>query len=83
MSVTTSLTSLCRFKRWGLICTINKTPVGITQMGSIDWRWKDTDGQNHAYTLHDIAYIPVSPVKLLSLICFVKELNNQDGTHIC
>ena len=65
-----------------VIRTIDQKPVKITQMGSVEWSWKDDSGDKHTYILHDVAYFPSAPVNLLSLTCFAKQLADPEGTRI-
>ena len=54
-------------------------PAGV---GTVEWSWLDDDGERHTYRLHDVYYLPGSPVNLLSVTQFAMQLDDSEQTEI-
>ena len=57
----------------------NSKPSGI---GTVKWSWLDDTGVKHEYTLSNVYFFPGSPVNILSVTEFVKQLKDSQGTGI-
>ena len=54
-------------------------PSGI---GTVRWTWRDDLGKAHEYLIEDVLFFPESPINILSVTCFAKQLNDLTGTGI-
>ena len=54
-------------------------PSGI---GTVRWIWRDDSGKSHEYLVKDALFSPKSPINILSLTCFARQLNDLTGTGI-
>ena len=54
-------------------------PSGI---GTVRWTWRDVKGKMHQYNIEDVLYFPESPINILSVTAFAKQLNDTEGTGI-
>ena len=66
----------------GMVATIGgklNRPSGI---GTVKWIWKDDSGVPHTQELKDVLYFPKSPINIMSVTEFAKQLNDSEGTGI-
>lgn len=66
----------------GMVATIGgkmNRPAGI---GTVEWKWKDDNGVKHTQQLERVLYFPQSPINIMSVTEFAKQLNDEDGTGI-
>lgn len=54
-------------------------PSGI---GTIRWSWCDGQGKKHEYLVENVLHFPESPINILSVTEFAKQLDNTEGTDI-
>ena len=54
-------------------------PSGI---GTVCWSWQDDKGKPHEYHVENILYFSQSPINILSVTTFAKQLNDEEGTGI-
>ena len=54
-------------------------PSGI---GTVRWIWHDDSGTSHEYIVKDALFSPQSPINILSVTCFARQLNDLTGTGI-
>ena len=54
-------------------------PSGI---GTVKWSWKDDAGGTHEFQIHNVLYFPQSPINILSVTEFAKQLGDEEGTGI-
>ena len=54
-------------------------PSGI---GTVRWIWRDDSGKSHEYLVKDELFFPQSPINILSVTCFARQLNDLTGTGI-
>ena len=54
-------------------------PGGI---GHIKWSWKDDNGKEHTHHLEKVLYFPQSPINIMSVTEFAKQLGDAEGTGI-
>jgi len=54
-------------------------PSGI---GSVRWSWRDDKGSLHEYLVENVLYFSQSPINILSVTTFAKQLNDTEGTGI-
>lgn len=64
------------------VATIGDTMLKPKGVGTVEWCWKDVTGTSHTYRLHNVFYFPDSPVNILSLTAFAKQLDDNAGTCI-
>ena len=55
------------------------SPEGI---GTVKWSWNDDDGRKHEYLVEDVLFFPQSPINILSVTEFAKQLQDKEGTGI-
>ena len=66
----------------GMVATIGgklNRPAGI---GTVEWKWKDDYGKTHTYCLEQVLYFPQSPINIMSVTEFARQLDDKDGTGI-
>lgn len=54
-------------------------PAGI---GTVTWSWKDDLGVVHSYKIDNVHYFPASPVNILGVTAFARQLNDEVSTGI-
>ena len=54
-------------------------PSGI---GIVKWIWKDDEGNSHEFLIHNTLYFPQSPINILSVTEFARQLDDVEGTGI-
>ena len=54
-------------------------PSGI---GTVRWIWRDGSGKSHEYLVKYASFSPQSPINILSVTCFARQLNDLTGTGI-
>ena len=54
-------------------------PSGI---GTVRWTWRDDERKLHEYHIENVLYFPQSPINILSVTAFAKQLNDTEGTGI-
>ena len=55
------------------------SPAGI---GTVSWSWNDDVGHKHEYLVQNVLFFPQSPINILSVTEFAKQLNDKEGTGI-
>ena len=68
--------------RKGFVATIGgklNRPAGI---GTVKWKWKDDDGIEHKNHLKKVLYFPHSPINIMSVTEFARQLDDEEGTGI-
>ena len=51
-------------------------------LGTVRWSWRDDKGTLHEYLVENVLYFPQSPINILSVTTFAKQLNDTEGTGI-
>ena len=54
-------------------------PGGI---GTVEWTWKDDSGVSHTERLDNVLYFPQSPINIMSVTEFAKQLDDEESTGI-
>ena len=54
-------------------------PSGIS---TVKWIWHDEFGKSHKYFVDDVLFSPQSPINILSVTCFARQLDDLTGTGI-
>ena len=54
-------------------------PSGI---GTVRWIWREYSGKSHEYLVEDALFFPQSPINIISVTCFARQLNDLTGTGI-
>ena len=54
-------------------------PSGI---GTARWIWREDSGKSHEYLVEDALFSPQSPINILSMTCFARQLNDLTGNGI-
>ena len=54
-------------------------PSGI---GTVRWTWRDDIGKLHEFLIEDVLFSPQSPINILSVTCFARQLKDLAGTGI-
>ena len=54
-------------------------PAGI---GTVKWSWRDELGEVHTYLIKNVHYFPSSPVNILGITAFGRQLNDDETTGI-
>ena len=54
-------------------------PSGI---GTVKWIWRDDSKESHEYFVEDVLLFTQYPINILSVNCFVRQLNDLMGTGI-
>ena len=55
------------------------TPAGT---GTVSWTLMDDKGKSHTYLVENVLYFPQSPINILSVTEFAKQLYDEEGTGI-
>ena len=66
----------------GMVATIGgkmNRPGGI---GTVEWTWKDDSGVSHTERLDNVLYFPQSPINIMSVTEFAKQLDDEEGIGI-
>ena len=66
----------------GMVATIGgklNQPSGI---GTVEWTWKDDNGVSHTNRLEKVLYFPQSPINIMSVTEFARQLGDEEGTGI-
>jgi hypothetical protein len=66
----------------GMVATIGgklNRPGGI---GTVEWTWKDDTGESHTERLDNVLFFPQSPINIMSVTEFAKQLDDEEGTGI-
>ena len=61
------------------LCFVRHQPSGI---GTVRWIWRDDSGKSYEYLVEDALFSPQSPINILSVTCFARQLNDLTGTGI-
>ena len=64
------------------VVTIGGKGHQASGIGTVRWIWSDDYGKNHEYLIEDALYFPQSPINILSVTAFAKQLNDTEGTSI-
>ena len=64
------------------VATIGGNKNSSAGIGTVRWRWKDDNGQEHTVDVHDVLYFPQSPVNILSITALADQYKDDDGTGI-
>ena len=54
-------------------------PAGI---GTVKWSWRDELGEVHTHLIENVHYFPSSPVNILGITAFGRQLNDKEMTGI-
>ena len=66
----------------GIVATIGgklNRPAGI---GTVKWKWKDDNGVMHEELLEQVLYFPQSPINIMSVTKFARQMDDEEGTGI-
>ena len=66
----------------GLVATIGGKLNRPTGIGTVEWTWNDDDGTSHTQQFDKCLYFPSSPINIMSVTSFAKQLGDEDGTGI-
>ena len=50
--------------------------------GTVEWKWRDDKGVTHTEQLENVIYFPQSPINIMSVTEFARQLNDEEGTGI-
>ena len=64
------------------VATIGGKGHAPSGLGTVKWRWVDDNGKSHEYLIHDVLYFPQSPINILSVTSFARQLKDNEGTGI-
>ena len=64
------------------VATIGGKGHPASGIGTVKWSWTDEDGNFHEYEIEDCLYFPQSPINILSVTAFAKQLGDEEGTVI-
>ena len=64
------------------VATIGGKGHPVSGIGTVKWHWKDDDGVGHEFLVEDVLYFPQSPINILSVTSFARQLKDKDGTGI-
>ena len=62
------------------VATIGGKGHAPSGLGTVKWRWVDDNGKSHEYLIHDVLYFPQSPINILSVTSFPRQLKEDKGT---
>ena len=66
----------------GLVATIGGKLNRPAGNGTVSWKWKDDKGVAHSDRLTGVLYFPQSPINIMSINKFARQLDDADGTGI-
>jgi hypothetical protein len=72
------LTSVSSYK----VATIGGKGHSASGMGTVKWSWSDDVGETHTYLVKDVLFFPASPINILSVTSFARQLQDEEGTGI-
>ena len=64
------------------VATIGGKGHAASGVGTVKWIWSDEDGKAHEYLIEDCLFFPQSPINILSVTSFAKQLGDEEGTGI-
>ena len=64
------------------VATIGGRGHAPSGVGTVEWIWKDDEGNTHQYLVEITLYFPQSPINILSVTEFSKQLDDEEGTTI-
>ena len=64
------------------VATIGGRGHPASGIGTVRWIWTDDFGVKHTNLIHDVLYFPQSPINILSVTSFAKQLKDSEGTGI-
>ena len=64
------------------VATIGGKGHAPSGTGTVRWRWKDDKGNPHEYLVRNVLFFPQSPINILSVTEFAKQLDDEEGTGI-
>ena len=64
------------------VATIGGKGHQTSGIGTVRWIWRDDSGKSHEYLVKDALFSPQSPINIISVICFARQLNDLTGTGI-
>ena len=73
---------ICRVQDDTKVATIGDVMLKPEGVGEVQWCWIDDEGTAHTYRLRNVFFFPDSPVNILSLTAFAKQLGDSSGTYV-
>lgn len=64
------------------VATIGGKGHSASGIGTVKWSWLDDDGNSHDYHIKDVLYFPESPINILSVTAFARQLQDNEYTGI-
>ena len=64
------------------VATIGGCGHAPADVGNVRWNWIDDSGVKHTYLVENVLYFPQSPINILSVTEFARQLNNEEGTGV-
>ena len=64
------------------VATIGGKGHSASGLGTVRWTWHDDYGKTHEYLVEGVLYFPQSPINILSVTSFARQLNDKEGTGI-
>ena len=62
--------------------TIGRRGHAPSSVGTVRWIWLDNEGVWHVYLVENVLCFPQSPINILSVTEFAKQLQDQEGKGI-
>ena len=66
----------------GGVATIDGKDLPPSGVGTVPLSWRDDDGKLYTTSLYECLHFPESPVNILSITQFAKQLEDPHGTEI-
>ena len=54
----------------------------LAGISTVKWKWKDDNGVMHKELLEKVLYLPQSPINIMSVTEFSRQLDDEEGTRI-
>ena len=64
------------------VATIGGHGHQASGMGTVKWKWFYDNGATHEFLIEDVLFFPESPINILSVTSFARQLDDKTGTGI-
>ena len=64
------------------VATIGGKGHAASGVGTVKWIWLDENGKAHEHLIENCLFFPQSPINILSVTSFAKQLEDEEGTGI-
>ena len=65
-----------------MVATIGGKLNRPTSIGTVEWTWDDDNGTSRTQKFEKCIYFPSSPINIMSVTSYAKQLGDEDGTGI-